>query len=544
MKKFIRINWPLIISTVLLFTTIAGILIYYFQSNNSPFVYPLDDTYIHMALAKNLSQHGIFGVSKYEFSFSSSSLLWTLLLAFLYRLFGVHDMIPFLLNIVFSVVALVLIHNILKKYITNRGFVFLLMIAILYLSPMPLLIFQGMEHILQMTIAVAFVYLASYLLSKEEFSTGDTYSRLMLIIAPFVTMVRYEGLFLIFVVCILLALRKRFGYALVLGGLAITPILIFSIISWGHGWYPFPNSVILKGSRPSDLQSIQGVYSYLMMGIWRIFTNLHIHNCILAGLSLYIINTIRNKYGDISQIMLILFLVVCMIHTQFGRVGAMYWFRYEAYLIAIAIIAIGLALRNDVSKIIVSRLTKRSFCSYVAVALYGFILIWPLGANGKSTLTKIPIAMKNIHDQHVQMGLFLSKYYQGHGVAANDIGAINYLADVKNLDLYGIGSIEVTRLRLNKNFNTQTIYNLAKRKNIKIAIVYDFWYEEYGGLPSSWIKVGEWTISNNVACGSSTVVFYAVERSEARNLFHHLESFAAALPESVRQTLLYNPQIH
>jgi len=544
MKKFIRINWPLIISTVLLFTTIAGILIYYFQSNNSPFVYPLDDTYIHMALAKNLSQHGIFGVSKYEFTFSSSSILWTLLLAFIYRLFGVHDIIPFSLNIVFSFLALVLIHNILKKYITNRVFIFLLMIAILYLSSVPLLIFQGMEHILQMTIAIAFVYLVSSLLSKEEFSTGDTHSRLMLIIVPFVTLVRYEGLFLIFVVCILLALRKHFGYGLVLGVLAITPLLIFSIISWGHGWYPFPNSVILKGTRPSDLHSIQGVYSYFMMGIWRIFTHLHIHNCILAGLSLYIINTIRNKYGDISQIMLILFLVVCMLHTQFGRVGAMYWFRYEAYLIAVAIIAIGLALRNDVSKINVSRFTKRSICFSVAVALYGFILIWPLGANGKSTLTKIPIAMKNIHDQHVQMGLFLSKYYQDQGVAANDIGAINYLADVKNLDLYGIGSIEVARLRLNKNFNTQTIYNLAKTKNIKIAIVYDFWYEDYGGLPSAWIKVGEWTISNNVACGSSTVAFYAVERSEARTLFHHLESFAPALPESVRQTLLYHPQVH
>src|SRR6266851_2122500 len=39
-------------------------------------VYPLDDAYIHMAIAKNLAQHGVWGVTSHEFTSCSSSPLW------------------------------------------------------------------------------------------------------------------------------------------------------------------------------------------------------------------------------------------------------------------------------------------------------------------------------------------------------------------------------------------------------------------------------------------------------------------------------------
>ncbi len=45
------------------------------------------------------------------------------------------------------------------------------------------------------------------------------------------------------------------------------------------------------------------------------------------------------------------------------------------------------------------------------------------------------------------MALFLKDFYAGNVVAANDMGAINYIADIRCLDLYGLASMEVADLK-------------------------------------------------------------------------------------------------
>ncbi len=47
-------------------------------------IYPLDDAYIHMAIAKNFSKYGVWGINKEYFTSSSSSLLYTVILSFSY----------------------------------------------------------------------------------------------------------------------------------------------------------------------------------------------------------------------------------------------------------------------------------------------------------------------------------------------------------------------------------------------------------------------------------------------------------------------------
>src|SRR4029079_15508368 len=66
--------------------------------NDGHFSYSLDDAYIHMAMARNQANHGVFGVTPHGFTSSSSSPLWVVLVACCYRLFGVSDLVPFLFN--------------------------------------------------------------------------------------------------------------------------------------------------------------------------------------------------------------------------------------------------------------------------------------------------------------------------------------------------------------------------------------------------------------------------------------------------------------
>src|SRR3954471_21493604 len=61
-------------------------------------VYALDDAYIHMAIAKNVALNHVWGVQAGSYSASSSSPLWTLLLAAWFRLFGISDVVPLIVN--------------------------------------------------------------------------------------------------------------------------------------------------------------------------------------------------------------------------------------------------------------------------------------------------------------------------------------------------------------------------------------------------------------------------------------------------------------
>jgi hypothetical protein len=105
----------------------AAAIYYAFHSsvdlNRGYFVYVIDDPYIHMAMAKNMALHGVWGVSQYHFASSSSSLLWTALISLVYWIFGIKQLVPFALNILFGLAAVVFAHLIFRKYIKTSWFI-------------------------------------------------------------------------------------------------------------------------------------------------------------------------------------------------------------------------------------------------------------------------------------------------------------------------------------------------------------------------------------------------------------------------------------
>jgi hypothetical protein len=72
-----------------LYVALCGVLyVTALRGTASHYVYPLDDTYSQMAIARNVAEHGVYGVTRQEFSSSSSAPLWVLLTAAGFRLFG------------------------------------------------------------------------------------------------------------------------------------------------------------------------------------------------------------------------------------------------------------------------------------------------------------------------------------------------------------------------------------------------------------------------------------------------------------------------
>jgi hypothetical protein len=174
---------------------------------------------------------------------------------------------------------------------------------------------------------------------------------------------------------------------------------------------------------------------------------------------------------------------------------------------------------------------------FISGALVLVLALSPFVYRSITAFLLTPKASRNIFEQQYQMGLFIREHYQGRVIAANDIGAINFLADVRLLDLFGLGSLEPASLKLQNRYGPLEIGELASKRQVDLAMIYDIWFT--GAVPSTWVKVGEWTITDNVICGDAKVSFYAVGADTQASLVHSLKQFQGALPRDVLQTGLY-----
>lgn len=313
-----------------------------FLQNNETFVYPLDDPYIHMANAKNFAESGVWGVTLYEFTSSSSSPLWTLLLSGIFLILGSHTAIPFLLNIVVSIGLIVLVSDLLDKHLVSApGRLFILMLM-LFVTPLPAMIFSGQEHVLHALIVIGFVVLSSRILSTPGKSLLTPESRCLLLLSPLVTMVRYEGMFLIIVVCLLYTFKRRLFFAMILCTLGFLPVLIMGLLSMYHGWFFFPNSVYIKG----NLTGIHTLGDFTTLTINSLFwmQSKLVRSPVLLFLMLlavftYIYNLVRKKkFWSPQQVMLLIFFLVAFFHAIFAHTA--WFYRYEAYLVALGLFVV------------------------------------------------------------------------------------------------------------------------------------------------------------------------------------------------------------
>lgn len=530
--NFIKKQLSLITSIVILWIIAAILLVISIKKNQGHIVYAIDDAYIHMAIAKNLAQNGVWGVTNYAFSSSSSSLLYTLLISVIYFITGVNEVTPFILNMIFATLTIILVFIILRRYTLNSFWSFIILLSVIFFTPLPALIFSGMEHTLQILLTIFFVYSSAIILSKRKPAFLE-YS-ILFISAFFITATRYEGLFLILVVSILLIIKKEWFYSSLLLIIGIMPLAIYGIISISKGWYFLPNSVLLK----SNVLLYPGITRFLIHSVGQIIKTPHIYVLVAAALVLLIFQYKKhNNFWKETTIMLVIFIATTLLHMIFARTG--WFFRYEAYLIALGIVVVGINLHEyflEMSSVIFDKsLPQKKFLIILVILIISF----PLAQRGFTSLIITPQATNNIYEQQYQMGLFLKNYYRGEYVAANDIGAIDYLGEVRLLDLEGLGSLEVAKKKMEGSYDTKAISELAIQKEVKIALVYDQWYEKYGGLPQNWTKVGEWKIQNNVVTAGDTVSFYAITFEEENKLTKNLKLFSLEMPKDIIQTGKY-----
>jgi len=535
----LRSNPGVFVATGFLCLVVAYALVSELRLNGGVFTYGRDDAYIHMAIARNLALHHVWGITRYGFVSASSSPLWTSLVAITDWIFGVSDKSPLILSFLSAIALLWSISRLMARNGLGRGAITVTLLAIVFVMPLPYLVLDGMEPALHTTFTIWFLYLAGETLNDKR---SEARCNIELgVLAMFLVGARFEGIFLVALTAGLLVLQRRYIAAIVITGLAAVPILALGIPSVWHGGWVLPNSVMLKGTGLSRNLSASGVTLATTA-----FVNLRACKTLLVIVLLAIVAALGadpSNRQSAHRLRLALFISISFLHLAFAQIGNP--FRYEAYLIATGIVLIALSFKEpgfqrllSTPFVFASRSSFSTVATTVALTVVIVLISLPLLGRGAYGMIRADRASHNCFEQQYQIARFIHRFYQGQTVVLSDIGFVSYFDDVRVIDSTGLGSNEIAHN--NGRAGGEILETSAHNERAKIAIVYPAWIPH---VPKSWTKVGEWELHDiTVSLGGRTVVFYATCAAQVELIRHQLDDFRSELPREVEARIFDDAQ--
>ena len=506
---------PALAATALCWAIVAVLVAVILGQTHGTFVYPLDDTYIHLALARTLAAHGVWGIGPQEFGSASSSPGWTLLLAALTKLFGPHALTPLVVNLLLAAALLFVADAALQRFqpsITLHAR-FLALVAIVLLTPLPNLILVGMEGVAQ-TLSILLLVLCGIEALTTEASTRVTLA--LLASAFFAGAIRYEAVFAIVPLCVLLALRRRLPLA-VLTGLAA------AIMPAAFGWYAhrlsgfwLPFSIIMKQ---------RGAYASMHDRLLDLLHSKLIFTEALLLLAVLMFLRRRRGLWEPAQLLLLLTFCVTLLHSLKEPTGTL--LRYDSYLITLILVMLAV-LVMQASPTLAELKQPAGMVLAVLAAFFALHLTWRSAKHG--ALVTEEAAVDRYHD-HLQMARFVASFYPHDTVALNDIGTVAFYTDATLLDLAGLGSVEPVRaVAQGRRLTREEVASWAASRNASIAILQPQWIYVARITPASWTLVATWRVPRDVVFGDPLVGFYAISPQQVPRLCRALADFPL-LPE-------------
>jgi hypothetical protein len=519
MKTNLARYWHLFaaISVMLVLTIIPIILVE--GSTGEKYTYPIDDAYVHMALARNLMRFRTWGALPVpEFTSSSSSLLWTVLLVLIGSIFGLQNLTPLVVNFVISILLLIVIDRLLLRIEKQAWLRLIILLLVIACVPLPMMVAVGMEHTLHLLLTIVYLFVAVDVLTDTPSPVLTRNSIHLLVLTPLLTCARLEGIFLVFMACVLLCVRRRFVLALLIGTAAWLPYVIYGYYSLSQGWPFLPAPILLKTLEPVPL-----------LRKLRFFVNLIVAPRLAVLLGVLAVTFILMKCLKTWQpslrdrLMMQLFGGTLLLHIQFARTG---WFhRYEAYLMGTGVVVLGTVLLPRIrgSGVLrnLSQLTRRLAAAAVAMIL---VLI------GFTWTPQMVEASESVFYQHIQMARFIRAYHNHSTVVVNDIGAVAYFSEANYLDVIGLANQNIATIRLTEESPNSKILEYIESENASIAMIYAV--PGYLIPPADWIKIADW-ITPDGTPALTTVSFYAVDPAQEDLLRREIKEFESDLPSAV-----------
>lgn len=484
------------------------------------FEYPLDDVYIHLAMASNMA-HGTYGVNAGEAASASSSILYPVLL------------MPFpntevqrLLPLFWNTLAVAGCGWVWGRIAQEAGLSGIYGAVVAVAAPIYLNMsgvgYTGMEAAPHMLASLLIV------LGLWRALTGRGVAPWLILAAIAAPLLRYEGLALALTASAALFFDgERRAAALIAVG-AIGGVLAFSLFLVGLGLDPLPNSVLAKsaGLDPQDGSALRLLIRFIINVTDIAKPAGAIIGGLVAAVLLFLLAFPALRRGATVWLLAVVALSA-LGHLALGKIGWMH--RYEPYLLASLIGAILLAATA------VSGVPRKILRGTAIVAGLAAGLAYLPGLWGVYTWNP-----RAIHLQQAQMARFAQDYLKVP-VAVNDLGRVAWGNPDYVLDIWGLGSAEARKIRFGPVRPAPGwAAALAAEHGVRAAMIYDDWFGTAAG--PDWVRTGALGVKNERGdLGGWVVALYATDPNYADEMRAQLEKFAPSLPKDA--VLMLEPEV-
>lgn len=489
------------------------------------FVYPLDDSYIHLALARTLALHRVWGMGPAEFASASSSPGWTMILAAADLIFGSHLVTPVFLNLVLVFCLLFAVDYGITNFApaAPRWIRIATPFALVLGTPLPTLALLGMEHVAQACSILMLVVLATKILASDpQARVSPRTTDLLLACAAFAGAIRYEAVFAIAPIFLLLVWRRRFALAILLALCSAIGPVAFGLYSHHLSGFWLPFSVLAKqainGTMWSNLHSRLRTLATWSSGIPLLWTLL----------PLWLLRLRSRSFWEPTQVLLLLTLTLSVTHMLVAPIG--WLMRYDSYFVCLSIYAICLAgaatpwPAHPREAFLAMPLWTRTL-----TAIFAFGIVWLIPSLARRINVGSVVTVKaavDRYNEHIQMARFVAESYDHDTIVVDDLGAVAYYSNARLLDMIGLGSIEpLLVLRQGRPFNAEDMANWAAAKGASIAILQSGQGSIRALTPGDWKLVQTWRLPRNRLFDDYDVSFYAIRPGEVPRLCSALNNF-------------------
>ncbi|WP_298564978.1 hypothetical protein [uncultured Aliiroseovarius sp.] len=473
------------------------------------FEYPMDDVYIHLAMADGIAAGG-YGVNAGEFASAASSPLYPFLLA-PFSGFEVQRYIPLLINTLALVASAVLWARIVVDALGRTGAGFVVAVLGLIALNLPQLAITGMEHTLHILATLAVVRGIQLLGDRDQVS--------VLLIAGTILgpIIRFEALAISVAAALFVIFDGRRRLGVLLGVASVLPVAGFMFFLATLGLDALPNSVLTKlGAGPTvdagAVEALVAKIAFKLRGLAPIG--------FLLLLFLAVVNLLNARAGIDRRLVLVLAAAsfAGIGHLAFGQFGWMD--RYEIYILvflaSMLVVAAGRLESARRQMLLVGLVAAMAICAAQYVS---------------NTTRSWVYAPRGISLQHQQMSRFAKEYVQAP-VAVNDLGLVAWRNQNYVLDLWGLASSEALQTRRSRP-KPGWGQALVERAQVDLVMIYDSWLAD--AVAANWVRLGSLEISQPMGdLIFDPVTFYATRPEAQADLTEKLEAFVPTLPQGAR----------